>query len=350
MSEMSAANDNFRQAANDDSAQDSSDLAGKAASANDASPEANGGRAASYAPEAGEVGPPKVEVTAQKVPEKDTAARAGDQEGAKSATYDNFRRAANDDSAQDSSDLAGKAASANDASLEANGGRPASYAPEAGERGPAEIRTSSNAEQPGGKVAADADDELTRLINEQKADKDAQFRGETGLEHGDEDSLPDETIPQGDEPGRIAELDSREPSRPDPERMQQGNDFDSAQRGVYTADQLRLENGRFLDSYTPGAEIVSRKHTQLAEISPAQAEKHVNEILDKYAPGNTISDTPANNARYPELVGQQLAGEMVLEVPIQDAPVPPEFGDWAARMGVTIRDFNGQILNDIPQR
>jgi hypothetical protein len=347
MSEMSAANDNFRQAANDNSAQDSSDLAGKAASASDASTEANGGRAASYAPEAGEVGPPKVEVIGQKVPEKDTAALAGDQEGAKSATYDNFRQAANDNSAQDSTDLAGKAASASDASTEANGGRAASYAPEAGERGPAKIRTSSDAEQPGGKVA---DDELTRLINEQKADKDAQFRGETGLEHGDEESLPDETIPHGDEPGRIAELDSREPSRPDPERMQQGNDFDSAQRGVYTADQLKLENGKILDSYTPGEEIVSRKHTQLAEISPAQAEKHVNEILDKYAPGNTIADTPANNAWYPDLVGKQLAGEMVLEVPIQNAPVPPEFGDWAARMGVTIRDFNGQVLNDIPQR
>jgi hypothetical protein len=199
-------------------------------------------------------------------------------------------------------------------------------------------------------VPARADDELARLIKEQKADMDAESRGETGLDPSGTESLPDETIHDGPEAGKIPELDSRERHRPDPERMQQGTDFDRAQRGVYTADQLELTNGKIVDSYTPNDVIVSRKHSQLAEINPAVAEGYVHEILDKYAPGNIIADTPANNARYPGLVGHRLEGKMVLEVPVQQTPIPQEFGDWSARLGVTIRDFNGQVLNDVQPR
>jgi hypothetical protein len=197
-----------------------------------------------------------------------------------------------------------------------------------------------------GDVKAGPKDELGQLIKDQKADADAQFRGESGLDHSDTEPLPDETIPDEGERGRMPQLDPRESSRPDPERMQQGIDFDRAQRGAYTADQLTLANGKILDSYTKDVAIVSRKHTQLAEISPAQAENYVHEILDKYPPGTVIADTPANRAAYPGLKpGERLSGQMVLEVPVQQAPIPQEFGDWAARLGVTIRDFNGQVLN-----
>src|SRR5579872_210470 len=73
MSDMPAANDNFQQAANDNTAQDSTEPARKTASAGDVSTETTGDHRASYPPEPGEASPAKAEATAQKVPGNDTA-------------------------------------------------------------------------------------------------------------------------------------------------------------------------------------------------------------------------------------------------------------------------------------
>ena len=83
----------------------------------------------------------------------------------------------------------------------------------------------------------------------------------------------------------------------------------------------------------------------MSEISPEMAENYVNEMLDKYGPGNIVADTPRNRELYPHLVGQRLQGQMVLEVSVQQSPVPEELAVWARRRGVTIRDFNGTVLN-----
>jgi hypothetical protein len=148
-----------------------------------------------------------------------------------------------------------------------------------------------------------------------------------------------------DEPGRIPELESREPRPTRAERFQRGNDFNQARQGEYHASEVDLENGKRLDSYEPGKEIVSRKHTQLSKLDPTWAEEYINEFLDKYGPGNVVKNTPRNRELYPELVGKPLRGKLVLEVPIQEAPVPQEFAEWARRWDITIRDTAGTVYN-----
>ena len=124
-----------------------------------------------------------------------------------------------------------------------------------------------------------------------------------------------------------------------------GNDFNEAQKGAYQEREVRLENNKIVDGYTEGQEIVSRKNTQLAEIPPEYAEEYVNEFLDKYGPGNVIADTPANRALCPELIGKPLQGNLILEVPIQNSPVPTWLAEWARRWNITIRDPAGTVYN-----
>ncbi len=147
------------------------------------------------------------------------------------------------------------------------------------------------------------------------------------------------------EPNRIPELNSRDPQPTFEEKTMRGNDFDTAQRGVYRGEQVRLENGKILDGYEPGKEIVSRKSTQLAEIPENFREQYVTEIFEKYSRGNVIADSPSAQAKFPELIGKPLAGEYVLEVPYQTSPVPPELASWARELGVTIRDAHGTVYN-----
>ncbi len=209
-------------------------------------------------------------------------------------------------------------------------------------------------ESPDGKALAaeSSDAELARLIDEQNQSQAADRRGESEFNdesHVSLDELEPNTgshpggSPDG-EPGRIPELDTNE-RRWDPEVMQSGNDFNKAQSGVYQAEELVLDNGKIVDGYDPGQQIVSRKRTQLAEISPTVAEGYVDELIDKYGPGRKVADTPGNRARYPQLIGQRLVGQMVLELSVQNAPIPFEVGARARRFGIVIRDFNGTVLN-----
>jgi hypothetical protein len=103
-----------------------------------------------------------------------------------------------------------------------------------------------------------------------------------------------------------------------------------------------LSTGKIVDSYNPGEEIVERKHSQLADIKPETAIGYVASLPHKYAPGEKIADTPGNRAHYPDLVGKALRGAMILEVPVQNAPVPPAILEKAAGLNVTIRDVNGK--------
>jgi hypothetical protein len=101
-----------------------------------------------------------------------------------------------------------------------------------------------------------------------------------------------------------------------------------------------------LDSYgpLPGTGLaegpVSRKFTQLASIELESALRCLNEARAKYKPGARFADVPSTPDR---LRGQTIAGQLFLEVPRQDLPVPAEILAAARRLNIQIRDVTGRI-------
>jgi hypothetical protein len=115
--------------------------------------------------------------------------------------------------------------------------------------------------------------------------------------------------------------------------------FDYEQRPRYPENEVLTADGKRLDSYVSGREIVSRKYTQLSEISEETAKRYIAEIERKYSPGTVLAD------------GRQLRGRPYLEVPVQRAPVPRTIIDYANSFipPIKIRDTTGRIYRtDIP--
>ena len=104
-----------------------------------------------------------------------------------------------------------------------------------------------------------------------------------------------------------------------------------------------------LDSYNPHTgEIVSRKYTQLSEVSEETAIRYLKELLDKYAPGSIIADVPSNRTGVNKGIfevnqGNDLKGEMILEVPVQKKSVPKSILKYAQDKKIQIRDINGNV-------
>ena len=106
-----------------------------------------------------------------------------------------------------------------------------------------------------------------------------------------------------------------------------------------------------MDSYNPHVgEIVSRKYTQLSEVSEETAIRYLKELKDKYSPGSIIADVPSNktgiNKDIFEFNGDNvLRGQMILEVPEQKAEIPPNILKYAKKNDIIIRDVNRKIYN-----
>ena len=104
-----------------------------------------------------------------------------------------------------------------------------------------------------------------------------------------------------------------------------------------------------LDSYNPHTgDIVSRKYTQLSEVSEETAIRYLKELLDKYAPGSIIADVPSNRTGVNKGIfevnqGNDLKGEMILEVPVQKKSVPKSILKYARDNKIQIRDINGNV-------
>lgn len=117
----------------------------------------------------------------------------------------------------------------------------------------------------------------------------------------------------------------------------------------YPANEVILDNKKVLDSYKPGREIVSRKHTQIAEIKPETWKGYLAEHANKYKPGRIVRDTPSMRTKYPGLVGEEIDGLPYMEVPVQGRDIP----EWALRaaadLGITIRDSGGHIYRLPPK-
>ncbi|MEU0171343.1 PrsW family glutamic-type intramembrane protease [Streptomyces iakyrus] len=127
------------------------------------------------------------------------------------------------------------------------------------------------------------------------------------------------------------------------DKWNQGRQFNKDNWPRYPANEVYLENGKYLDSYRPGKEIVSRKQTQISKIKPETFKDYLREIRQKYKAGTKIPDTPKARAEYPQLIGKPLKGKYYLEVPVQSGPVPEWALREAANHGVIIRDVQGFI-------
>ena len=98
-----------------------------------------------------------------------------------------------------------------------------------------------------------------------------------------------------------------------------GNNFNKTVREaeIYDYHEVYLENGKRLDSYDPDAgEIISRKATDLDKISEKTYRGYLTEFSQKYSEGTKIR----SNA-YPELDGQALKGQYILEIPASNANI-----------------------------
>jgi len=133
------------------------------------------------------------------------------------------------------------------------------------------------------------------------------------------------------------------------DKWNRGTAFNREREPFYRAkgggNELTLENGKRVDSYVPGREIVSRKHTQLGEVQEDTGLGYVRELDSKYSPGEVVKDTPHAREQIGDAAGQPLRGEKILEVPPQnpDRPIPKSVLDEAEARDITIRDTNGKV-------
>ena len=98
-----------------------------------------------------------------------------------------------------------------------------------------------------------------------------------------------------------------------------GNNFNKTVReaDIYDYHEIYLENGKRLDSYAPDVEeIISRKATDLDKITEETYRGYLSEFSQKYSEGTKIR----SNA-YPELDGQELKGQYILEIPASNANI-----------------------------
>ena len=120
-----------------------------------------------------------------------------------------------------------------------------------------------------------------------------------------------------------------------------GRKFNEENHHRFPHNEVHLSNGKWVDSYRPGREIVERKYTQLGEVKSGTARRYIASLDNKYAPGTLISNSAKNRAE--GIAGQELQGRKILEVPPQTSRISQEVLDFAASRNVLIRDVNGRV-------
>jgi hypothetical protein len=143
---------------------------------------------------------------------------------------------------------------------------------------------------------------------------------------------------------------SREIPKEVRDKWNRGTAFNKEREPFYRAkgggNELTLENGKRVDSYVPGKEIVSRKHTQLGEVQEETGIGYVRELDSKYSPGEVVKDTPHARDQIGDAAGKPLRGDKILEVPPQTSDVPKSVLDEADARDITIRDTNGKVYEN----
>ena len=141
-------------------------------------------------------------------------------------------------------------------------------------------------------------------------------------------------------------------------RLIAGNRFNSFANANYKYSEIAMSTGRKakyrLDAWTPpgpdglGGVIVSRKLTQLDQVSLDTAQGYIKEFMRKYPSGSVLGDTAKN--RELGIAGKKLEGDMVLEVPPQvGGKIDDAIKEFAESNDVYIRDINGHWYTDPPE-
>ena len=87
-----------------------------------------------------------------------------------------------------------------------------------------------------------------------------------------------------------------------------------------------------VDSFLKGGgEVISRKATQLAEITETTAKKYIDEIGNKYA-NKSVQNAERAGAK-------TLKGEKILQIPKQETSIPKDILDYADEAKVTIQEI-----------
>jgi hypothetical protein len=130
-----------------------------------------------------------------------------------------------------------------------------------------------------------------------------------------------------------------------------GQAFDRTQRANYdfneifvvsptsTSGRVRLDSYLEIATEARAAGPVSRKLTQIADVTPATVIRYLNEAHEKYRPGRIFA---ATRSVPEELRNTAIKGRLFLEVPVQIRPIPQAVLDRAKSLTITIRDINGK--------
>ncbi len=130
-----------------------------------------------------------------------------------------------------------------------------------------------------------------------------------------------------------------------------GRAFDKERAGAYDLNEIYVTSStsksgyRRLDSYLieargpfqPGP--VSRKTTQLADVSTKTVMRYLNEAHNKYRPGTIMASVRSTPF---QLRATPLKGQLFLEVPVQTKPIPQELIQRAKALNIIIRDVSGK--------
>ena len=85
-------------------------------------------------------------------------------------------------------------------------------------------------------------------------------------------------------------------------------------------------------------------------MSEETAIRYLKELEDKYSPGTIIADVPSNKTGVNREIfkvnqGRDLKGQMILEVPVQEADISPNVLKYATDHRIKIRDIKGKYYN-----
>lgn len=87
-----------------------------------------------------------------------------------------------------------------------------------------------------------------------------------------------------------------------------------------------------------------RSKRQKTSACPRITQRHLSELVTKYKKDSIVANVP----RSKHLSGTKLEGKYILEVPVQNKPIPQAVLERATKLEILIRDIEIKEYNTIP--